>query len=112
MCVTDKVWCVFEGPCHYFFQFVLQQITGFLRVVTAGAQLGIFEFEEQILHLGLQDCWKYGLAETEKRIIYNAVHLAGVCESTCVPATQGKEGGAGQGQMGLFYHYTCMEIEN
>lgn len=65
--VCHRQGSVCEGPCHYFFQFVLQQITGFLRVATAGAQLGIFEFE-QILHLGLQGCWKYDLSERGKRI--------------------------------------------
>lgn len=85
---------------------------GWLRLDTAAAQLeGWMELGPEASYLGLHGCWKHDLAQRGKKIIWEVVHLAGVSESTNIPATQIREVGAGKEQMGMFFHYAHLETE-
>lgn len=58
-----------------------------------------------VLILGLTRLWKYDLPQKGKKIILEVAHLAGVSKSMFIPATQIREVGAGQEQMGILLLY-------
>lgn len=114
MHITEKAWWAFKGPCQNLYRCVLHRISPWLTETwhcrsTAG---GIWmELGQQVSYVGLQGCWKYDLVQKGKKRIWEAVRLAGVSESTIIPATQIREVGAGRETLGMFFHYTCLESE-